>query len=903
MAGQRPVCLEDLRQYHENERQWRARREFLARHLHLYPGPKLDQLIALSMVWSNVVFIGNRYGEQLTQKVHQMGEGIDIGEMPSFELVPGAKKTAASTSADGQPMKKKFGPRPRFDPVHFVASTVAEDKVFQETSNMDRQDAPDSTSLAASTMDKQRAPLKANNLDKRVAPGPIRFVASTMDKRKAPFETSNLDRRVAPSPVPFVASTVEEYRAFFETSNMNRREAPNSSLVSCTEEYNEEEEGEDAAFIENTNMNRQEPSNFHAAGDMPQISGSYFPPSDRLDAEDDDEMEFDTCPYIYDPVSEEPEEDNKKGDFGHFLNKLEQNYSAKFESHSSSIGKDFRSRVLDSWDGLNKQGRKGIGFVKPPKQPGRHGHLKQRANASVKRAVQSLDKSDFIKFLSSIVKRNMLNPPVHAENKQINYTQVLSFSVQACKTNPTYIYMCVKGQQLKGAPKPRGPRGNGQAPKAQCSGFACEVKCLDIYLATGYSLSKTKARDEAAKLAVELLLKPTVTVTTVRRKLGAGFCDDVVAVSPDTCVNEIPPALKQETTPVKSVTSSKPLSEFTVIGNSGDAIGMLTRSAEHSKMAISYQYDEMPNNLWRCCVYVEDHYVAEGFGTKKSSRHAAAELAVRVLQARKPTMSAPIATPTVCGPVNKMKDFVIYENSSNPVCTLNDTAQINKVSIEFVFEKAAGPNWKCKVFLEQKFIAEAVGVKKTVKYEAAEAAMVALRKTYPVMVNNIRKSPAEAAISRNQIKGLSSEEAYKQEIKEDNIGNQLLRKMGWTGGGLGKEGDGIAEPIKVKEQFRREGLGSMPTNLKINRRDIEGMIRNYAWSYSKDELTFSKELSNEERKLIHQLAHKYGLKSRSHGKGAQRFLVVSRKMNTQDLINTLKQEGTFGSYALVMPQQ
>jgi len=44
-------------------------------------------------------------------------------------------------------------------------------------------------------------------------------------------------------------------------------------------------------------------------------------------------------------------------------------------------------------------------------------------------------------------------------------------------------------------------------------------------------------------------------------------------------------------------------------------------------------------------------------------------------------------------------------------------------------------------------------------------------------------------------------------IGDENIGNKMLRSMGWTGGGLGARGNGIEEPIEAFIRKRRLGLG------------------------------------------------------------------------------------------------
>ncbi|XP_066437850.1 NF-kappa-B-repressing factor isoform X2 [Eleutherodactylus coqui] len=773
-----PVSLDRYRQYHENDKQWAGRREFMARHMHLYPGRKMDQLIALSVVWSNIVFIGNRYGEQLTQKVHQMADGIDIGEMPSYELVPGAKATKrpATTDAAGEPQKKKFGPRPRFEPVHFVVSTIEEDKQFQVTEKTSSQ--------------------------------------------------------------------------------------------------------------EKTNL--------------PQTYNTLLVVNDHSEAEKSSEMELNSSPYVYDANFEE----QSRSDCSNFMTKMEQDYSAKFESHCSNVSKDFRSNVLDMWKDINRQGRKGIGFVKPPKKPGKFG--KDTASSDFGRKIQTLDKPTFIDKLSTIVKQHTEHQ-MFIGSTQINYTRMLTQSVQACKTNPEYIYAPVKEMPSSNLPRLKIPQ----------DGFACEVRCQDVYLATGYSRTKNGARDQAAELAIQLLAKPMLRVLTVTRRFGNGYREDLVVCSSDSPQAEFPPALKQEDGHVNEsapagqqsfetskYASAKPWSEFILLENAGDAIGILSNSATYNKMTVEYKYDRMPKNVWQCSVYVQDHFIAGALGNKRNSKHAAAREAVGLLKSLQPNQQkSRQARPTGKSAETSLKDIVICESDANAVCTLNATAQFNKVSIEYVFENLSAVDRKCKVFIEQQLIAEAIGAKKTVKRDAAEAALMALKKTQPVIINNLKKGPAEDAISRNQIRGVSNAEAYKQQIKEDNIGNQLLRKMGWTGGGLGKEGEGIAEPIAVKEQFSREGLGLTTVNQKITKTDVAKIIKNYAFSNSQEDLTFSRELSNEERKHIHQMAQKFGLKSKSYGSGTQRFLVVSRKMNRKDLLHQLRQEGQVGSYTLQLPNE
>ncbi|XP_054998260.1 CDKN2AIP N-terminal-like protein isoform X1 [Sorex araneus] len=54
---------EQFRSYSESEKHWKARMEFILRHLADYRDPpdgggRLDQLLSLSMVWANHLFLG-----------------------------------------------------------------------------------------------------------------------------------------------------------------------------------------------------------------------------------------------------------------------------------------------------------------------------------------------------------------------------------------------------------------------------------------------------------------------------------------------------------------------------------------------------------------------------------------------------------------------------------------------------------------------------------------------------------------------------------------------------------------------------------------------------------------------------------------------------------------------------
>eukprot|EP00049_Salpingoeca_infusionum_P025443 m.19324 g.19324 ORF g.19324 m.19324 type:complete len:782 (+) comp8017_c0_seq2:94-2439(+) len=75
--------------------------------------------------------------------------------------------------------------------------------------------------------------------------------------------------------------------------------------------------------------------------------------------------------------------------------------------------------------------------------------------------------------------------------------------------------------------------------------------------------------------------------------------------------------------------------------------------------------------------------------------------------------------------------------------------------------------------------------------------------------------PAQSTSFRRHTAPTTTSTAYEQPtkdgIKEDNVGNKLLQKMGWKAGeGLGKSKQGIVDPVQAESHVRGAGLGAAP---------------------------------------------------------------------------------------------
>ncbi|RXG69683.1 NF-kappa-B-repressing factor [Armadillidium vulgare] len=136
-------------------------------------------------------------------------------------------------------------------------------------------------------------------------------------------------------------------------------------------------------------------------------------------------------------------------------------------------------------------------------------------------------------------------------------------------------------------------------------------------------------------------------------------------------------------------------------------------------------------------------------------------------------------------------------------------------------------------------------------------------------------------------------------IGNNNVGAKMLKLMGWSGGGLGKNEDGIKEPISVTTPIGRSGLGVKNENaatplFKMKVKGVLDEMRSKVLASVDNvvnDIVFSSELSNEQRKHIH-----------FYGKNQNRYLVVRPKVDIKKLIRcVLSQGGSTDKYGIHKP--
>lgn len=238
------------------------------------------------------------------------------------------------------------------------------------------------------------------------------------------------------------------------------------------------------------------------------------------------------------------------------------------------------------------------------------------------------------------------------------------------------------------------------------------------------------------------------------------------------------------------------------------------------------------------------------------------------------------ATPKVLIP-----NLTIYEPAGNEtvlsaISILYESCQKSKKTISFQDLGCNVENGQFVVYFSvsicDTLIATSSGTnKKSAKRNAAERALNILRSCQPVKkkiaIDLFEPDLNEPDVKKKELVSKAYMEAPR--ISEDNIGNQMLKRMGWKGsGGLGKEEQGRDTPVMLSGSKGKFGLGKSCET--INMGTIKKYLVNFMSDHTRTSLKFSAELKNDERKLIHRLVGQYKLKSKSFGKDEERYLVV-----------------------------
>lgn len=257
-------------------------------------------------------------------------------------------------------------------------------------------------------------------------------------------------------------------------------------------------------------------------------------------------------------------------------------------------------------------------------------------------------------------------------------------------------------------------------------------------------------------------------------------------------------------------------------------------------------------------------------------------------------------------PISDWIEFLVMSNTmvNNATAILRRSANFNKMPIEYVYRPAVNGTC-CRILLNEESIMECVAESKSkAKTAVSKKALDWLQeRCWTILIKQTADSD-DVSLSRDELMN-EIQKKQPQAIPSDNVGNQLLRKMGWVGGGIGAEGNkGIENPITVDQVIDRQGLGCRSGVSAQFDSSIHDVLVNYVKSKNQNDLVFATNFSKQERAIMHKEARKLNLKSVSRGTGASRYLVISRKRNPCQLFNHIMESGgSTMKYELIPPKK
>lgn len=211
-------------------------------------------------------------------------------------------------------------------------------------------------------------------------------------------------------------------------------------------------------------------------------------------------------------------------------------------------------------------------------------------------------------------------------------------------------------------------------------------------------------------------------------------------------------------------------------------------------------------------------------------------------------------------PFDKLKygSLILFQGQHNDINLLKTSA--NKSNVTFELKEYTKDNTYIAEFVINDIVAgkSEQNSAKLAKKQAFINTTNELCKEAIVLSLNEKADQISISKQGNVIKAFVEKiDEGKLEIDSTNIGYKMMQKLGWTGGGLGSNKDGMREPISLDfGQTTRHGLGAKSTldegdMDKLNFEYCRQLFKNYCASEEIRDLKFTSAFSKNQRASLH----------------------------------------------------
>ena len=422
-----------------------------------------------------------------------------------------------------------------------------------------------------------------------------------------------------------------------------------------------------------------------------------------------------------------------------------------------------------------------------------------------------------------------------------------------------------------------------EAAKRLGESYAMQVFLNDCFVVTGLARSKALARKNGMELVLQKLYLPHLRKTEIE----SGDCEIQASMEPFTTTGNYHKRYMQ-TPPHSSLNKSG----LTLPG----------------KVLISHK-DCLPPSLMQFSHKVSQMQILKAtLGTvKPAQKDADLESLEYPLIGNSSKITNLAQTQDAFNlPSKKFILVQLSEIEEGPMSILHRSADFSCMVLDIEHTLHSPASISCEIRLERQVIGQASSSNtKGAKSEAARRGLEYLGQHCWVL--KLKGVDGTNTLSKNEL--LKEIQQRTDAIGETNLGNKMLRRMGWSGGGVGKHGIGIVEPVSSEGVLGRAGLGLSTLSTpgaefeeRLFRQKVRTALKKYIESEEQEDLRFATEFSKEERKIIHQEASKFHLRTVSRGKQDNRFLTVGHKRSSQQLLQHISDcGGETNSYILLPP--